>query len=181
MTRDQALTLLKEYTQSESLLRHAMAVEAAMAAYAQKDGEDVEAWRVCGLLHDFDYERFPDAHPFQGQEILAAKGISEEIRLAILGHASDQPRESRMARTLFAVDELCGFLIACALVRPDKSLSQIQAKSVNKKLKDKRFAAQVNREEIRKGAEELGVEFNAHAEFVAQSLSRIAQELGLQP
>ena len=181
MTRDQALELLHEYTPSENLRKHAYAVEAAMAAYAERFGEDVEAWRVCGLLHDFDYERHPDEHPRKGNEILAEQGVGEDIRTAILGHADAAPRESRMAKTLFAVDELCGFLIACALVRPDRSFSSMKARSVKKKLKDKRFAAQVSREDIYKGAEDLGVPFDEHVLFVAHALSGVASSLGLEP
>lgn len=181
MTRDEAMALLLEYTTSESLLKHAYAVEAAMAAYAKRFEENVERWSLCGLLHDFDYERFPDNHPAKGSEILAARGVDEETRLAILGHAGAAPRTSRMAKALFAVDELCGFLIACALVRPDRSCCAINVKSVKKKLKDKRFAAQINREEVRAGSDELAVDFDEHVLFVAAALSTIAEKLQLSP
>ncbi len=183
MTRDQALSILKEYTQSESLLKHAYAVEAAMRAYAKKFGEDEELWGVVGLLHDFDYEKYPDEHPMKGSEILKEKGVSEEIRTAILGHAnfSGVARETLMAKTLYAVDELCGFLVAVTLVRPNKSIGEVKVKSVKKKLKDKSFAAKVNRDEIKEGAEELGIPFEEHVEFVVKALSQVAPELGLNP
>ncbi len=183
MTREQALEILKEYTQSESLMKHAFAVEAAMRAYAQKYDEDVELWGVVGLLHDFDYEKFPDNHPEKGSEILEEKGVSEEIRTAIMGHADHTgvARESLMAKVLYAVDELSGFITAVTLVRPTRALSEVKFKSVKKKLKDKKFAAKVNREEIARGAEELGVDFTEHVEFVVQALSSVAAELGLNP
>ncbi|WP_456442708.1 HD domain-containing protein [Caldithrix abyssi] len=183
MTREEALSILKEYTKSESLLKHAFAVEAAMRAYARKFGEDEELWGVVGLLHDFDYEKFPDEHPMKGSEILKEKGVPEEIRTAILGHASytGVPRETLLARTLFAVDELCGFLVAVTLVRPNKSIGEVKVKSVKKKLKDKSFAAKVNRDEIKQGFEELGVPFEEHVEFTLKALSAIAPELGLNP
>ena len=181
MERTQALAILKEYTKSESLLKHAFAVEAAMRAYAQKFGEDEELWGVVGLLHDFDYEQFPDAHPAKGQEILKDKGVSEEIRTAIMGHAdyTGVPRETRMAKTLYAVDELSGFITAVTLVRPTRALSEVKVKSVKKKMKDKRFAAKVNREEIIRGAEELGVDFTEHVEIVIHALKPVAAEIGL--
>ncbi|MCB0284178.1 MAG: HDIG domain-containing protein [Calditrichaeota bacterium] len=181
MTREQALELLKEYTQSESLLKHAYAVEAAMRAYAEKFGEDVERWGITGLLHDFDYEKYPDNHPWEGNKILNEKNIDEDIRNAIMGHAAftNTPRETLMAKTLFAVDELCGFITAVTLVRPNKALSEVHVKSVKKKMKDKAFAAKVNRDEIRQGAEELGVDFDEHVAFVVNALSGIADSLGL--
>ncbi len=183
MTRNEALSILKEYTKSESLLKHAYAVEAAMRAYARKFGEDEELWGVVGLLHDFDYEQFPDQHPYKGSEILAKKGIPEEIRKAIMGHAdyTGVARETRMAKTLYAVDELSGFITAVTLVRPNRALSEVKVKSVRKKMKDKRFAAKVNREEIVRGAEELGVDFAEHVEFVTSAMSSVASELGLNP
>ena len=183
MTREEALALLKEYTKSESLLKHAYAVEAAMRAYAKKFGEDEELWGVVGLLHDFDYEMFPAEHPMKGSKILKEKGVSEDIRKAILGHASYTgiPRETLMAKTLYAVDELSGFLVAVTLVRPNKSVSEVKVKSVKKKLKDKSFAAKVNRDEIREGAEELGVPFEEHVEFMIKALSGVAEQLGLNP
>ncbi len=183
MDRKDALDILFEYTKTDSLRNHAYAVEAAMRAYAQKYSEDLELWGVVGLLHDFDYEKFPDQHPQKGNEILTEKGVSEEIRTAIMGHASftGVARESLMAKVLFAVDELCGFIIAVTLVRPNKSLGEVSVKSVKKKMKDKRFAAKVNRDEIRQGAEELGVEFDDHVTDVIQALAVIAPKLGLNP
>ena len=183
MTREQAMEILTEYTKSESLLKHAYAVEAAMRAYAKKFGEDEDLWGVVGLLHDFDYEMFPDQHPMKGSEILKEKGVPEEIRVAILGHAdfSGVPRETLMAKTLYAVDELSGFITAVTLVRPTRALSEVKFKSVKKKLKDKSFAAKVNREEITRGAEELGVDFQEHVEFVIQAMSKVADRLGLNP
>lgn len=181
MTREQAIELLKEYTQSESLLKHAFAVEAAMCAYAEKFGEDVERWGITGLLHDFDYEKYPDNHPWEGNKILSEKNVDEDIRTAIMGHAAftNTPRETLMAKTLFAVDELCGFITAVTLVRPNKALSEVKVKSVKKKMKDKAFAAKVNRDEIRQGAEELGVDFDEHVIFVVQAMSGVADSLGL--
>jgi predicted hydrolase (HD superfamily) len=183
MDRAKALDLLFEYTKTDSLRNHAYAVEAAMRAYAQKYSEDEELWGIVGLLHDFDYEAFPEEHPFKGNQILQDKGISQDIRTAIMGHASftGVARDTLVAKVLFAVDELCGFIIAVTLVRPNKSLSEVKVKSVKKKMKDKGFAAKVNRDEIRQGAEELGVEFEAHVEFVIQSLAPVAEQLGLNP
>jgi putative nucleotidyltransferase with HDIG domain len=164
------------------------AVEAAMRAYARKLGEDEETWGVVGLLHDFDYERYPNAnrspsdeHPTEGSKILAARGYPEPLRRAILAHASytGVPRDTPLARTLYAVDELCGFLVACALVRPSRSLADLEVPSVKKKLKDKAFARNVNRDEIRQGAEELGVPLDDHILFVIQALRPIEAELGL--
>jgi len=183
ITRQQALDLLKEYTKSESLLKHAYAVEAAMRAYAEKYDEDMEKWSITGLLHDFDYEMFPDNHPWEGNKILRERGIAEDIREAIMGHAvfTDTPRNTRMAKTLFAVDELSGFITAVTLVRPNKALSEVKPKSVKKKMKDKRFAAKVNRDEMLQGAEELGVDFDEHITFVANAMSKVSSELGLNP
>ena len=183
MTRENALSILKEYTKSESLLKHAYAVEAAIRAYAQKFDEDVERWGITGLLHDFDYEMFPDDHPYKGNQILKEKNVDEDILTAIMGHAdfTGIARESLMAKTLFAVDELCGFITAVTLVRPTKALSEVKVKSVKKKMKDKRFAAKVNRDEMLQGAEELGVDFDEHILFVVNALSGIAGELGLNP
>jgi predicted hydrolase (HD superfamily) len=181
MNRNEALEILSEYTKTESLRNHAYTVEAAMRAYAQKYSEDEELWGAVGLLHDFDYEMYPDDHPSRGNQILAEKGVSEEIRSAIMGHASfaGVPRDSLMAKVLFSVDELCGFIIAVTLVRPTRSISEVAVKSVKKKMKDKRFAAKVNREEIRQGVEELEVDFDEHVEFVIKSLIPIAPQLGL--
>ena len=183
MNRAEALQLLKEYTQSESLLKHAYAVEAAMRAYAKKYDQDEELWGVVGLLHDFDYEMFPDQHPMKGSEILEQKGLPEEIRRAILGHAdfSGVPRETLIAKVLYAVDELCGFITAVTLVRPSRALSEVEVKSVKKKMKDKAFAAKVNRQDIIQGAEELGVDFDEHVAFVVQAMSKVADRLGLNP
>jgi putative nucleotidyltransferase with HDIG domain len=188
MNRADALALVHEYTQSEALRRHMYAVEAAMRAYARKSGENEDTWGVVGLLHDFDYERWPNAehaadreHPAEGSKILAEKGLGEDLRRAILGHASycGVPRDTPLARTLFAVDELCGFLVACALVRPSRSLTDLEVSSVKKKLKDKAFARGVSRDDIRQGAEELGVELDAHIAFVLEALRPIERELGL--
>ena len=154
-----------------------------MRAYAKKYNEDEEIWGSVGLIHDFDYEKYPNEHPMKGSEILAEKGISEEIRTIILGHAdfTGVARDTLMAKSLYAVDELCGFIIAVTLVRPTKTVSEVSVKSVKKKMKDKRFAAKVNRDEIRKGAEELGVDFDEHVTFVIQALSPVALSLGLNP
>ncbi len=183
MTREEAYALLTEYTKKENLIKHALAVEAAMRAYARKFGEDEEAWGIVGLLHDFDYEKYPslEDHPFKGAEILREKGYPEEWIEAILGHAEHTgvPRKTNMAKALFAVDELCGFITAVALVRPDKKLDSVKVKSVKKKLKDKAFARQVSREDIRKGAEELGVDLDEHIAFVLEAMKSVADKLGL--
>jgi putative nucleotidyltransferase with HDIG domain len=183
MNREEALKLLKEYTKSESLLKHAFSVEQVMKSYAEKFGEDVEKWGITGLLHDFDYEKYPtkEEHPYKGAEILKEKGYPEDIITAILGHAdyTGVKRETLMAKTLFAVDELCGFLLACAYVRPDKSIANVKVKSVKKKLKDKAFARAVNREDIKKGIEELGIDTDEHIQFVIKSLSEINEILGV--
>ena len=188
MNRSDAIALMHEYTASDALRKHMYAVEAAMRAYAKKLGEDDETWAVVGLLHDFDYERFPNAnrsateeHPSEGSRILAAKGYPEPLRRAILGHASytGVPRDTRLAQTLYAVDGLCGFLVACALVRPSRSLADLEVPSVKKKLKDKAFARNVNRDEIREGAEELGVPLDDHVRFVIEALRPVERDLGL--
>ncbi len=183
MTRNDVYELLTEFTQKEALIKHALSVEAAMRAYAEKFGEDPDTWGMVGLLHDFDYEKYPtlDDHPFRGAEILRERGYPEEWITAILGHAEHTgvPRETLMAKTLFAVDELCGLITATAYVRPSRKLEEVQVKSVKKKLKDKRFAAQVSREDIRKGAEELGVDFDEHIETVIKAMQGIADQLGL--
>jgi len=188
MNRTEALSLVHEYTQNEALRKHMYAVEMAMRAYARKSGEDEEVWGVVGLLHDFDYERFPndahsatEEHPAEGVRILAARGLPEPMQRAILGHASycGVPRDTAMARTLFAVDELCGFLVACALVRPSRSLMDLEVSSVKKKLKDKAFARGVSRDDIRQGVEELGVDLDSHIQFVLESLRPAERELGL--
>lgn len=188
MNREEALALMHEYTQSEALRKHMYAVEAAMRAYARKFGEDEETWGIVGLLHDFDYERFPnpdhsptEGHPSHGVRLLRERGLPEELCRAILGHASytGVPRETLLAKTLFAVDELCGFLVACALVRPSRSLADLEVPSVKKKLKDKAFARGVNREEVYRGAEELGVPLEEHIRFVIEALRPVESSLGL--
>ena len=182
MNRQDALDLLYEYTKTESLRKHALAVEAAMRAYARKFGEDEEKWAIVGLLHDFDYEMYsqvPD-HPMKGQEILAQKGYPEEVRRAIISHVPQMnvPRDSQMARTLFACDELCGFIVAAALVRPNR-ISDLEAPSVKKKLKDKAFARTVSREDIYQGIEEMQVDINEHIQFVINALKSVATEIGV--
>ncbi len=182
MTYEEALNLLKEYTQSERLIRHALCVSEAMRCYAKKFGEDEEKWAIVGLLHDFDYEKYPEEHPFKGAEILRQRGLDEDMVEAILGHASftGVERNTLMAKTLFAVDELSGFLYAYALVRPTKNLKDIKMKSVKKKLKDKAFARGANREEIEQGAKELGVDLSEHIMFVADCLQKNAKLIGLE-
>ena len=185
--REQAWGLLTEFTQSESLRRHALAVEACMRAYARKfpsgSAKDEELWGVVGLLHDFDYEKYPslDDHPYKGNEILKERGYSDEIRRAIMSHAeySGVSRDTPMEKALFACDELAGFITACALVKPGKSLVEVDAKSVRKKMKDKAFARNVKREDIVNGAADLGVELEAHIAFCIEALKGIADQLGL--
>jgi putative nucleotidyltransferase with HDIG domain len=188
MTREEALALMHEYTASDALRKHMYAVELAMRAYARKFGEDEERWGLTGLLHDFDYERYPndahsptEEHPAFGVGVLRQRGVDEAVCRAILGHAtySGVPRDTPMARTLFAVDELCGFLVACALVRPSKSLMDLEVKSVNKKLKDKAFARGVSREDITQGAAELGVPLDEHIRFVIEALRPDEARIGL--
>ncbi|CUS97971.1 HD domain-containing protein [Candidatus Chrysopegis kryptomonas] len=180
---EDALKLLFEYTESENLRKHAFAVEAAMRAYARKFGEDEEKWAIVGLLHDFDYEKFPtpDQHPWVGSKILEERGYPEDIRKAILGHAdyTGVPRDTLMAKVLYACDELCGFITAVALVRPNKKLEEVTVESVKKKLKDKAFARSVNRNDIYKGAEELGIPLDEHIQFVIDAMKSIADKLGL--
>ena len=186
--REDALALMHEYTASDSLRKHMLSVEAAMRAYAEKFGEDADRWGIAGLVHDFDYERFPneahsptEEHPAEGVRILRARGFPEDILEAILGHArySGIPRESRMAKTLFAVDELTGLITATALVRPTKNLMEVEARSVRKKMKDKAFARGVSREDVVEGAADLGVDLDEHISFVIAAMQRIAPELGL--
>ena len=188
LSRADALDLMHEYTPSDALRKHMYAVEAAMRAYARKYGEDEETWGVVGILHDFDYERWPnpdhsptEEHPSEGSKILAARGYPEQLRRAILGHASytGVPRDTLLAKVLYAVDELCGFLVACALVRPSRSLADLEVSSVKKKLKDKAFARGVNRDEVRQGTEELGVPLDEHIRFVIEALRPGERELGL--
>ncbi len=183
ITRSEAFDLLTAYTQKEGLVKHALSVEAAMRAYAGKFNEDVDAWGIVGLLHDFDYEKYPTAeeHPYRGAEILREKNIPEAWIRAIMSHASytGVPRDTLMAKTLFAVDELCGFITAVAYVRPNRSLQEVTVKSVKKKMKDKAFARQVNREEITEGAVALGIPLEEHIDFVIKAMQPIAGELGL--
>jgi putative nucleotidyltransferase with HDIG domain len=181
---DDGWKLLTEFTQSESLRKHALAVEACMRAYARKTGADEELWGTVGLIHDFDYEKYPSAedHPYRGNEILKERGYSEEVRRAIMSHAeySGVARITPMEKTLFACDELAGFITACALVKPGKSLAEVEAKSVRKKMKDKAFARSVNRDDITKGAADLGLELEEHIAFCIEALKGIARELGLE-
>jgi putative nucleotidyltransferase with HDIG domain len=183
MDRNHAWGLLCEYTQSESLRKHMLAVEACMRAYARKFGEDEDKWGITGLLHDFDYEKYPTPaeHPFVGNKILEERGYPEEMRRAILSHAdySGVKRESRMEKTLYACDEIAGFITASALVKPNKSLAEVEAKSVRKKMKDKAFARSVNRDDIINGAADLGVDLEEHIAFCIEAMKGIAAELGL--
>ena len=184
MNREESWKLLCEWTESNALRKHMLAVEAAMRAYARKFGADEEKWGITGLLHDMDYEKHPtpDEHPMVGVRELESRGYPEDVLHAIKGHAEylDVPRDTLMAKTLYAVDELSGFIVACALVRPE-GLEGLKARSVRKKLKQKSFAAAVNREDIVRGAEELGVDFNEHIEFVASALRERSDVLGLAP
>lgn len=183
MTRDQAYTLLTEYTTKDGLMKHALAVEASMREYAKKFNENEEIWGIIGLLHDFDYEKYPSAedHPYRGAEILKSNGIPDEWIRVILSHASytGVPRDTLMAKTLFAVDELCGFITAVAYVRPNRKLQEVTIKSVKKKMKDKAFARQVNREEIAEGATQLGIPLDQHIDFVIKAMQKISDNLGL--
>jgi putative nucleotidyltransferase with HDIG domain len=182
-TREEAWALVEEWVQSESLRKHLLGVEAAMRAYARKWDEDEELYAVTGLLHDLDYERYPDldtGHPRKALELFAERGYPQELIDAVAGHATflGVPRETRLAKTLYAVDELSGFVAACALVRPT-GIDGLAPKSVKKKLKQPSFAAGVNRDEVRQGAEELGVEFDEHVAFVIGAMEERADELGL--
>jgi putative nucleotidyltransferase with HDIG domain len=183
MTRDEALAILHEFTKSESLRKHALAVEACVVAYASKFGEDEAQWSVTAVLHDFDYEMHPNApdHPMKGEPILTARGVDPEIRRAILSHAnySGVTRESLLEKTLFACDELAGFITAVSYVKPSKSVAEVDVKSVRKKLKDKAFARSVSRDDIENGARELGVDLDEHIAFCIEALRRRAYELGL--
>lgn len=184
MNRDDAWDLMCDWTESESLRKHMLAVETAMRAYAREFGEDEEKWSITGILHDMDYEKHPtpDEHPMVAVRELESRGYPEDVLEAIKGHAEylDVPRETLMAKALYAVDELSGFITACALVRPE-GLEGLKAKSVKKKMKQKSFAASVNREDIVRGAKELGVELNEHIEFVAAAMRENADALGLSP
>jgi len=182
LNREEAWSLLCEYTQSESLRKHALAVEACVRAYARKNGADEELWGITALLHDFDYEKWPNAehhptqeHPYEGSKILREKGCPEEMIHAILGHAdySGVARESALDKTLYACDELSGFLTACALVKPSKKMADVEAASVKKKLKDKAFARGVNRQDVTRGAEELGIPLEEHIQFCIAALQGV--------
>jgi putative nucleotidyltransferase with HDIG domain len=183
ITRDVAWAILTEFTRGESLRKHARAVEASMRAYATHYGEDAERWGVAGMLHDFDYEMHPRApqHPVKGAEILTARGIPADVVYAVLAHAdySGVPRASLLDRALYACDELTGFVHACALVRPGKVIDGLETASVRKKLKDKAFARTVNRDDVYRGAAELGVDLDAHIAFVVEALASVAPEVGL--
>jgi putative nucleotidyltransferase with HDIG domain len=183
LVRNAAWEILTEFTQSESLRKHALAVEACMRAYARKLGGDENLWGVVGLLHDFDYEKWPslEDHPYKGNEILQERGWSEELRRAIMSHAdyTGVTRETPMERALFACDELAGFITACALVKPGKSLAEVEAKSVHKKMKDKAFARSVNRNDLVQGAADLGVQLEEHIAFCIEAMKGVAGELGL--
>jgi putative nucleotidyltransferase with HDIG domain len=187
-SREDALALVHEFTASDSLRKHMLAVEAAMRAYARRFGEDEERWGLAGLIHDFDYERYPNAahspteeHPSEGVRLLRERGWPEDVLQAVLGHAgyTGVPRETRMAKALFAVDELTGLVTATALVRPSRSVHEVDANSVRKKMKDKAFARGVSREDVLSGAEELGVELDEHIQFVIEAMKARAEALGL--
>jgi putative nucleotidyltransferase with HDIG domain len=184
MNREQSWELMCTWTESDSLRKHMLAVEAAMRAYARRFGEDEEKWGITGLLHDMDYEKHPtpEEHPMVGVRELESRGYPEDVIHAIKGHADylDVPRDTLMSKTLYAVDELSGFIVACALMRPE-GLENMKAKSVRKKMKQKSFAAAVNREDMVRGAEELGVDLNEHIEFVAHALRERGGELGFTP
>jgi putative nucleotidyltransferase with HDIG domain len=183
MNRDEAWSLLTEYTLSENLRKHGLAVEACLRAYARKFGEDETKWAVVGLIHDFDYEKYPslEDHPFKGCAILKERGWPEDMVRAVLSHADrgGVPRESPLEKTLFACDELAGFITAVALVKPGKSLAEVDAKSVRKKMKDKAFARSVSRDDIVNGARELGVDLDEHIAFCIEAMKPVAAELGL--
>ena len=183
MNRDVAWSILTEFTKGDSLRKHARAVEASMRAYAARFGEDPQRWGIAGMLHDFDYEMHPRAphHPMKGAEILTARGVPPDIVYAILAHAdySGMPRVSRLDRALYACDELSGFVHAVALVRPGRVIAGLEPSSVRKKLKDKAFARTVNRDDVYRGAEELGVELDAHIAFVVTAPTGVASEIGL--
>ena len=183
MNRDVAWSILTEFTRGDSLRKHARAVEASMRAYAARFGEDAERWGMAGMLHDFDYEMHPTAprHPLKGAEILVARGVAPAVVYAILAHAdySGMPRRSLLDRALYACDELTGFVHACALVRPGKVVTGLEPASVRKKLKDKAFARTVNRDDVYRGAAELGVELDTHIAFVVDALAGVAPEVGL--
>ena len=187
-SRDETLAIMHEYTASDSLRKHMLSVEAGMRAYAEKFGEDPDRWGIAGLIHDFDYERYPnnahsatEEHPAEGVRILRQRGFPEDVLEAILGHAnySGVPRASKMAKTLYAVDELTGLITATALVRPSRSVMEVQARSVRKKMKDKAFARGVNRDDVIEGAADLGVDLDEHIDFVIRAMQTVAPSLGL--
>ena len=184
INRETAWNLMCEFTQSESLRKHMLAVEACMRAYAGKFGEDEEKWAITGLLHDFDYEKYPTPaeHPFVGSKVLEERGYSEEIRRAILSHAdySGVKRESKMEKTLYACDELAGFITAISYVKPHRSVFEVDVASVKKKMKDKAFARSVNRQDIVEGAQELGAPLDEHIDFCVKAMQARAEELGLK-
>jgi putative nucleotidyltransferase with HDIG domain len=183
MNREEAFGLLTQYTTKDGLIKHALAVEACMREYAKRFGEDEEEWGTVGLIHDFDYERYPDLsdHPFKGAEILRSMNIKEDWIRAILGHGDHTGvgRDTKMAQALYACDEITGFVVAVALVRPSKKLADLMVKSVKKKLKDKAFAAKVSREDIEKGAAELGIPLEEHIEFVIEAMKKVSDSIGL--
>lgn len=180
--REKAKELVNTYVSSDSLRRHLYAVEEAMGWYAGHLGEDEQKWRITGLIHDFDYERYPEQHPMKGVEILTEEGFPEDVVRAVAGHAAytGVPRDTLMARALFAVDELAGFVMAVAFVRPSRLIADVKVKSVKKKLKDKAFARQVNREEILQGARELDVELDQHIQNVILALQQNPERLGFE-
>ena len=180
INRAEAWALIQEYGSSENHIRHMLAVEAAMRAYARYFGEDEELWAAIGLVHDFDYDRFPDEHPYAGARILREKGYSDEIVNAVLSHGdTGVPRDTRLAKALYAVDELTGLLVAVTLVRPSRDIREVELKSVRKKWKDKAFAAAVDRAAIERGAAELGIPLDEHIGIVLAAMQTIASELGL--
>ncbi len=184
LTRDQAWDIVCEFIQSDGLRKHALAVETCVAAYARKAGEDEHKWSLAGLLHDFDWEIHPtlDEHPQKGEAILAERGVDEEIRRAILSHANHTgvPRQSQLEKTLYACDELAGFITAISYVKPHRSVFEVDTASVKKKMKDKAFARSVNRQDIVEGAQELGVQLDDHIEFCVKAMQARADELGLK-
>lgn len=181
MNREEAYNLLKEYTQKESLFKHSLAIEAAMIAYAKKCGEDEESWGIVGLLHDFDYDKYPEEHPYKAAEILKEKNVPADWINAILGHGNytGVKRESKLAKVLFAVDELTGLITAATFVRPSKKIADLEVKSVKKRMKEKSFSAAINREDIITGAKDFGVNLDEHIGVVLKAMQRIADKLGL--
>jgi putative nucleotidyltransferase with HDIG domain len=182
--REVAWCLLTEFTRSESLRKHALSVEACMRGYARKFSGDEELWGIVGLLHDFDYDQYPslEDHPYKGNAILKDRGYSDEIRKAIMSHAeyTGITRDTPMEKALFACDELAGFITACALIKPGKSLAEVDVRSIRKRMKDKAFARKVNREDIINGAESLGIDLDEHIAFCIEALKPVAAELGLE-